>query len=680
MSVKQIKWHVAVLAVTVFAALTVLFALTTVTSHADTSYDPGTRTYTMTGGTYAEQIVLDSGATTTINVSGENTLTYSNYCIRGNGDLKITGSGTLYIPNSYSECKNLTIESGVKLKLGRKGMRVNGNVTVNGAEIESEHGYFECGGYSSTSKHIFTNAQLKFGHIQDASDWDGLYVCGETVLTNCNVTIEDTALTSEGGQLTIDGGTYNCTMAPLMSGSGYSPLYSAFRAVIKNAVIKSNAHLHHQNLEMSNSDLEITLPEMGYQSYPGALEGDNLVIVGSKVKIDGEANAGIFANQQLIMIDTEADVKGSSLGIFGGDVTITRSSGTFQAISSDEAIAAVVAVAIGNSQSPEVKPGKITLNSVYIKEPAGGTVAQIQDPTSPGSTNMVTVIVDGDNPAKKVVLESEHKTHTWDAGKVTKEPTETAEGVKTYTCTVCGATKTEAIPKLTPQTPKTPENGADGTPFGKGASVAAAEAAILALPNDNDPAGTAFGLIQLKASKVTKNSISLKWKAVPGATKYILFANKCGTGNKYKKLGEVTGTSYTATQAAGAAIQKGTYYKFMMIAADANGKVVSTSKTVHAATKGGKIGNHKKVTVKKAVTKKAKKLKVGKTLKLKAKAVPQAKKLKVRKHRGIMYETSNPAVAQVNGKGAVKGVGKGACYIYAYAQNGTCAKVKVTVK
>ena len=40
--------------------------------------------------------------------------------------------------------------------------------------------------------------------------------------------------------------------------------------------------------------------------------------------------------------------------------------------------------------------------------------------------------------------------HTWDAGKVTKAATETAEGVKTYTCTVCSATKTEAIPKLTP--------------------------------------------------------------------------------------------------------------------------------------------------------------------------------------------------------------------------------------
>lgn len=39
--------------------------------------------------------------------------------------------------------------------------------------------------------------------------------------------------------------------------------------------------------------------------------------------------------------------------------------------------------------------------------------------------------------------------HTWDAGKVTKEASIGVPGVKTYTCTVCGNTKTEEIPALT---------------------------------------------------------------------------------------------------------------------------------------------------------------------------------------------------------------------------------------
>ena len=42
-----------------------------------------------------------------------------------------------------------------------------------------------------------------------------------------------------------------------------------------------------------------------------------------------------------------------------------------------------------------------------------------------------------------------HTTHTWNAGVVTTQPTCKSEGVKTYTCTVCGATRTESIAKLT---------------------------------------------------------------------------------------------------------------------------------------------------------------------------------------------------------------------------------------
>ena len=695
MKVKQIRWQAAVLAAAVITALAVLFALATVTSHAaEVVYDETTRTYTMSDSTYDQQIILESGTTTTIAISGYNKLVYNGSyyygsCISGNGDLKIIGSGTLEIANGQVNCNNLTIGDGVKLLIGRQ-FYTGGNVTIGKAEIErypDSSGYFSCSNYSGSSANIvFNNTTFRIS----------LNLYGTKNLNNCNVTFENAQMYSSGAPVYINGGTYNFIMDEANSNTGMS---LGHRTVVKNAVIKANSQCYIQNLEMTDSTLEITAPKMpegSYYGYQSALYGENLIFVNSKIKIDGYAYDGLNARDRVILTgNTEVDIKTLEAGIIGNNVEITHSYGKIQAAQPGVEIAAIVAYDMTNG-STVVSPGSLKLNKVFVKEPAGGTVGEaVVSPSSasqPDYTVSIKTILDGDAPAKTVVLAPEHNTHTWDAGKVTQEPTETAEGVKTYTCTVCGETRTEAIPKLTPQgsqdsqgsqgsqTPQASAKGEDGTAFGKGASVAAAEAAILALPNDNDPAGTAFGLLQLKASKVTKNSVNLTWKAVPGATKYILFANKCGTGNKYKKLGEVTGTSYTATQAAGAAIQKGTYYKFMMIAADSSGKVISTSKTVHAATKGGKIGNHKKVTVKKSVTKKAKKLKVGKTLKLKAKAVPQAKKLKVRKHRGIMYESSNPAVAQVNGKGAVKGVGKGTCYIYAYAQNGTCAKVKVTVK
>ena len=46
----------------------------------------------------------------------------------------------------------------------------------------------------------------------------------------------------------------------------------------------------------------------------------------------------------------------------------------------------------------------------------------------------------------RVVSQESIYNHSWDSGVVTTSPTCTNSGVKTYTCTTCGATKTESIP------------------------------------------------------------------------------------------------------------------------------------------------------------------------------------------------------------------------------------------
>lgn len=50
----------------------------------------------------------------------------------------------------------------------------------------------------------------------------------------------------------------------------------------------------------------------------------------------------------------------------------------------------------------------------------------------------------------KLCGESEYERHDWDDGEVTEEATEDSTGALTYTCVVCGATKTETIPALEP--------------------------------------------------------------------------------------------------------------------------------------------------------------------------------------------------------------------------------------
>ena len=183
---------------------------------------------------------------------------------------------------------------------------------------------------------------------------------------------------------------------------------------------------------------------------------------------------------------------------------------------------------------------------------------------------------------------------------------------------------------------------------------------VIVPPPQDDPSGTEFGLLQARSTKVTKTSITIAWKKVEGAQNYVIYGNKCGTNNKYKKLTATTNLSLTFTNVAGNKLKKGTYYKFLVYAVDGKGKILSTSKTVHVATTGGKVGNDK------AVRTAAKKNKV--------------KKLKVKRHRKIAYETSNSNIATVSKKGVIKAKDKGVCYVYAYTQNGIFAKVKVTVK
>ena len=62
---------------------------------------------------------------------------------------------------------------------------------------------------------------------------------------------------------------------------------------------------------------------------------------------------------------------------------------------------------------------------------------------------------------KNDATHTETAAHTWDNGEVTKPATVTQPGEKTYTCTVCGETKTEEIGKL-PDTPVTVTDPASG--------------------------------------------------------------------------------------------------------------------------------------------------------------------------------------------------------------------------
>ena len=73
-----------------------------------------------------------------------------------------------------------------------------------------------------------------------------------------------------------------------------------------------------------------------------------------------------------------------------------------------------------------------------------GTVTTAPTETTAG-VRTFTCTVCGQTRTETIPATGEHK-HTWDSGRVTTQPTASTPGVRTFTCTVCGQTREEIIP------------------------------------------------------------------------------------------------------------------------------------------------------------------------------------------------------------------------------------------
>ena len=332
------------------------------------------------------------------------------------------------------------------------------------------------------------------------------------------------------------------------------------------------------------------------------------------------------------------------------------------------------------AEAGEDEAVRMIINSGLGQDENGKPIGGVTVYTKPGSVVEKAVeeinqkADDPEDPAQTITIETSEDPYS----EITVEPEDGGPDGPDEPVIDPGPSQPESGSKTKKQM------GKDGTAYGKGASEATVDKAITKYGKEKDPKGTKFGLLKAKLSKTTNKSITLKWSKVKGAKKYVIYANACSLKKpvklvKHKTINvkKKTKCKWVCKQINKKKLKKGTYYKFVVVALDKKGNVISTSKIVHAATKGGKAGNDKavKTNAKKKIT-----IKKGKKFKLKAKAVPQNKKKKLYRHRGIAYESSNPKVATVSSKGVIKGKKKGTCYVYAYAQNGVFKKIKVTVK
>ncbi|MDD7652771.1 MAG: glycoside hydrolase family 2 TIM barrel-domain containing protein [Firmicutes bacterium] len=129
--------------------------------------------------------------------------------------------------------------------------------------------------------------------------------------------------------------------------------------------------------------------------------------------------------------------------------------------------------------------------------------------------------------------------HIWNEGVITKEPTESESGVRTFTCTVCGATRTEEVPYEVTKTAPTVAFSAAPTQEGR-----------LALTGqfvDYENVGnyydvTAHGLVYLATSKLGTRNLTVN---TPGRTRVNFSSYKNDGSFTYNMKPAYTSTKYT---------------------------------------------------------------------------------------------------------------------------------------
>ena len=186
----------------------------------------------------------------------------------------------------------------------------------------------------------------------------------------------------------------------------------------------------------------------------------------------------------------------------------------------------------------------------------------------------------------------------------------------------------------------------------------------------------AFAADGHRASSIKSLKVYLKPEEY--AAYYVVYGNRCDAKrSKYYqvRLETTNNNSFTVTHINGSRLVPGNGYKFKVVAYDEDGNIVEQSQTLHIVTKGGKSKNYTGLKIKSPKKGKAVMTR-GKTLKIKAKA----KGKRVKKHSGLLYQSSNPSVARVTNKGKIVGVNSGSCVIYVCTQNGIYKTVRVTVK
>lgn len=141
--------------------------------------------------------------------------------------------------------------------------------------------------------------------------------------------------------------------------------------------------------------------------------------------------------------------------------------------------------------------------------------------------------------------------HKWDAGRVTAAAAEGRDGVKLYTCTVCGETRTERVPAAG-------GSGTEGKPDSTPGTGTVEENAV------------SLKVSKLRVKLASSNAVKLSWGKVKGADGYYIYRAVSAKGT-YSRIKTVSGTTFTNKK-----LKAGKTYYYKVVAFKKTSDGVST--------------------------------------------------------------------------------------------------------
>lgn len=261
-------------------------------------------------------------------------------------------------------------------------------------------------------------------------------VAGSVVVSaNSNVVAEGTCgqgvtwVLTEDGTLTVSG---NGAMDDY-PGSDFRPWVNfdgqIYSVVINDGVTRVGAKAFSNVWNLTSIKIGNNVTEIGNSAFMNCQEVTTLQL-GKNVKTIGDA--AFLAFWKLTSLELPEGLTSIGMSAFSG--------GAMRTVTMPASVTSIASHAFNNCTS---------LTDVYY----GGTATQWAQIS----------ILEYNEPLKQATL---HTTHSWDAGKVTKQPSCKESGEMTYTCTSCSETKTEPINK----TSHTYDNSCDASCNACGAS------------------------------------------------------------------------------------------------------------------------------------------------------------------------------------------------------------------